>query len=83
MHYTSSERITVGVVYGEAGRMKPEWFFWEGREHRVVSINHIWRDTVGRETLIFFSVSDKADTYLLCYHTIQLQWTLCGVEMEG
>jgi hypothetical protein len=83
MHYTTSERIRVGVVYGDEGRIRPEWFVWEGREHRVTSINHIWRDTVGRETLIFFSVSDKADTYLLCYHTIQLQWTLCGVEMEG
>jgi hypothetical protein len=83
MHYTTSERIRVGVVYGDEGRIRPEWFVWEGREHRVASINHIWREKAGREALIFFSVSDKANTYLLCYHTIQLQWTLCGVDMEG
>ena len=83
MHYTTRERITVGVVYGDEGRIRPEWFVWEGREYRVTGINHIWRDKVGREVLVFFSVSDKIDTYLLCYNTIQLQWTLCGVGMEG
>jgi hypothetical protein len=83
MRYDTSERITVGVVYGDEGHIRPAWFLWEGKEHRVTSINHIWREKIGREALIFFSVSDKADTYLLCYHTIQLRWTLCGVAMEG
>lgn len=83
MHYTTSERITVGVVYGDEGCIKPEWFVWDGREYRVAGINHIWRDKVGREVLLFFSVSDKANTYLLCYNTVQLEWTLCGVGMEG
>lgn len=82
MHYTTSERITVGVVYGDQGRIKPEWFVWNGREYQVTGINHIWRDKAGREVLVFFSVSDAANTYLLCYNTVQLQWTICGIFME-
>ena len=83
MHYTTTERIKVGVVYGEQGRIKPVWFVWNGRQYRVVNINHVWRDKVGREVLVFFSVSDEANTYLLCYNSVRMEWTICGVSMEG
>jgi hypothetical protein len=83
MHYTTTERIQVGVVYSEQGRIKPVWFVWNGRQYRVTSINHVWRDKVGREVQVFFSVSDEANTYLLCYNSVRMEWTICGVSMEG
>jgi hypothetical protein len=83
MHYTTTERIQVGVVYGDQGHIKPVWFVWNGRQYRVASINHVWRDKAGREMLVFFSVSDEANTYLLCYNSVRMEWTICGVSMEG
>ena len=83
MHYTTREKITVGVVYGDQVRIRPVWFVWDGRRYQVTSINHVWRDKAGKEMLVFFSVSDETNTYVLCYHTVQLEWTICGVSMEG
>ncbi len=83
MHYTISEWIQVGVVYGERGRIRPVWFVWNGRRYRVDSVNHVWQDKIGREMLVFFSVSDEANTYLLCYHSVRMEWTICGVYTEG
>ncbi len=81
--YTTNEPITVGVVCVKRGNMRPQWFIWGGREYRVTRINHIWRDKKGEKTQVFFSVIDKSNTYLLCYHTMRMEWTLCGVDMEG
>jgi hypothetical protein len=73
MHYATTARIRVVVVYGEEGHIRPVWFVRDGRCYQVTSINHVWRDKVGRETLVFFSVSDEAIP--TCYATI-----LCGTE---
>ena len=59
MHYTTREKITVGVTYGDQERIRPVWFVWDGRRYQVTSINHVWRDKAGREVLVFFSVSDE------------------------
>jgi len=83
MHYITSERIKVGVIYGEKTRMKPVWFIWNGKKYHVTKVNHVWKDKDGREVLVFFSVSDEANTYLLCYNTLQMEWTICGTYTEG
>jgi len=83
MHYITSEGIEVGVIYGGKARMRPVWFVWNGRRYHVNRVNHIWKKRDGERLLVFFSVSDEANTYLLCYDTLQMEWRICGTYTEG
>lgn len=83
MHYTTSERIQVGAIYGGKTRVRPVWFIWSGKKYHVYKVNHMWKEGNGREVLVFFSVSDQANTYLLCYNALDMEWTICGTYTEG
>ena len=83
MHYFTSEQIDVEVFYGGKNRMKPLWFIWNGKKYQIASVNHVWKERDGREVFYCFSVSDEANTYLLRYNTLQMQWVICGIYTEG
>ena len=83
MHYSTHEKVEVGVICGGDVRMRPEWFVWKGRRYQVSQVNHVWKEREERDLLYFFSVSDEGNTYLLCYHVPTMEWQLCGTYMEG
>jgi hypothetical protein len=83
MHYRTEEKIQVGVICGGEVRMRPEWFVWKGKRYQVSRVNHVWKESQGRELLYFFSVSDAVNTYLLCYQAMNMEWKICGTYTEG
>ncbi len=74
--------ITVGAIFG-GGKIRPVWFVWEGREHRVKEINYAWNSREGHVLLYHFAVTDGAgNPYELRYHTGSSTWHLLALEEE-
>jgi len=75
--------IKVGAVFGGKKKIRPVWFIWEDREHRIKEITYTWSSREGRSLFYYFSVTDRADNlYELCYHTDSATWHLLAFE-EG
>ena len=78
-----NEQVRVGVVFGKEQKIKPVWFKWQGRKHRINSVTYRWKSRLGSAVVYHFSVTDGVDLYELRYNTQSCIWQLAGVETEG
>ncbi len=78
-----NEPVKVGVVFGNGRKIKPVWFKWQGKQHRIQSITYTWTSRQGRAVIYHFSVTDGANLYELRYNTESCVWELAQVEIEG
>ncbi len=75
---TIDENIRVGVAF-ERGKAMPVWFLWRGRYYKVKYVNYSWTTDLGAARLHYFSVTDGANMYELCFNSTSLEWTLSKV----
>ncbi|MCQ4573783.1 MAG: hypothetical protein NOU37_00835 [Candidatus Brocadiales bacterium] len=75
-----NERVKVGAVFGDGEKIKPVWFKWNSRQHRIKSITYTWTSRQGRAVIHHFSVTDGANLYELLYNTENSVWELANVE---
>ena len=77
------QSIKVGAIFGGKKKIRPVWFIWAGREHRIKEITYTWSIREGRVLFYHFSVTDRDDNfYELCYRTDSATWYLSAFEWE-
>ncbi len=74
------ETIRVGAVFEKQKGVKPIWFIWQGREHRIKEITYRWRSRCGSAIIRHFSVTDDTALYELRFNTCSCIWKLGQVE---
>lgn len=62
--------------------VKPLAFKWGGRDWNVTRVNMVHENRDGRARLVYFSVSDEANYFKLCFNSETLGWTLEEVWSE-
>jgi hypothetical protein len=77
-----NEPVKVGAVFGNGEKIRPVWFKWNGRQHRIESITYTWSSRQGRAVVYHFSVTDGANLYELCYNSETSVWQLAQVDIE-
>jgi hypothetical protein len=75
------EPIRVAAIFTPGQRIRPVWFDWRRRQHRVLETTYIWKEQVGDTVLLHFSVTDGGALYELIYDTADQNWTLHGIEV--
>jgi hypothetical protein len=76
------EPIRIAAVFTPGQRLKPVWFDWRRRQHRVLETTYSWREQVGETVFLHFSVTDGGALYELVYNTAEQSWRLEGVEAK-
>jgi len=72
--------IRVGAIFAPGRQIRPVWFDWCRKQHRVVTITYCWQEKCGTATALHFAVSDGQDLFELVYDTARHNWILAGVE---
>jgi hypothetical protein len=76
------EPIRIAAVFTPGQRLKPVWFDWRRRQHRILETTYTWQEQVGETTFLHFSVTDGGALYELVYNTTEQSWLLNGVEAK-
>ena len=76
------EPIRIATIFTPGQRLKPVWFDWRRRQHRVLETTYSWREQVGDVIFLHFSVTDGGTLYELVYNTADQSWRLEGVEVK-
>jgi hypothetical protein len=76
------EPIRIAAVFTPGQRLKPVWFDWRRRQHRILETTYSWREQVGETVFLHFSVTDGGALYELVYNTTEQSWRLEGVEAK-
>lgn len=79
--FTINENIRVGVAF-DRRRVRPVWFLWRDRYHKVKAVNFTWRSSQGSTKLHHYSVSAGNRAYELSFNSITMEWTLCKICTE-
>ena len=74
------ETIRVAVIHGPGSRMQPVWFDWKQRKHEVKEITYHWRQFLGSELILHYSVTDGRGLYELVYNATQQVWLLENLD---
>ncbi len=82
MAETLHDDIDVGAVFGARG-MRLLWFSWQGRRRMIREIAYAWKEMDGLRVLRYFSVTDGAAVYELCFDPERLRWSLTKVAHES
>ncbi len=77
-----NEKIKVGVIFDDH-KVTPKWFYWARRKHENRSVEHTWHAKDGEAKLLFFSVTDGANTYEIRLNQKTLEWRLEKIYTEG
>ncbi|MBI2559781.1 MAG: hypothetical protein HYW14_01425 [Planctomycetes bacterium] len=78
-----NESVKVAVIFGNGRKIKPVWFEWNGRQHRIQSVTYVWNSKKGKAVIYHFSVTEGENLYELRYNTETSEWELAQVETEG
>ena len=76
------EPIRTAVVFTPGQHIRPVWFDWHRRQHRIVQTTYSWQEKKGDTTLLHFSVTDGEALYELVYNTKDQTWLLNGIEAQ-
>jgi len=76
-----NEPISVVALF-KGTKIRPLLFKWAGRDWSVRTVNLVHSTRTGREKLTYFSVSDAANTFKLCFNSETLTWRLEEVWSE-
>lgn len=78
---TAHEDIRVAVIHGPAGSIRPIWFDLNRKQYRIHQITNRWRERRGRNTLLYFHVTDAGALYELVYDLEAGRWSLRRLEV--
>lgn len=76
------EPIDVSAIFRN-GRIKPLSFIWNRERYEIKEVTYTWNDRQGEARLFYFSVSDGANLYELCFNSKTMDWKLNRVYIEG
>jgi hypothetical protein len=76
------EPIRTAAIFTPGQQIKPVWFDWHRRQHRIVQTTYSWQEKKGDTTLLHFSVTDGEALYELVYNTKDQTWLLNGIEAQ-
>ena len=76
------EPIRLAAIFTPGQRIRPVWFDWHRRQHRVLETTYSWQERVGNTVLLHFSVTDGNTLYDLVYNTRDQTWLLNGIEAQ-
>lgn len=76
------EPIRVAVVFGPGKTIRPVWFEWRQRKHTICQTTYRWKDRIGDDLRLHFSVTDGEALYELVYNTSDQCWTLLNLQSE-
>lgn len=82
MYQTVNETVPVVVAF-RGNRIVPILFEWGGKRYRVKAVNLIHAARNGDGKVLFFNVSDEANSYKLAFDSKKLEWELQEVYAEG
>lgn len=54
----------------------PHSFVWGNKRYTVKKVNLVHTQRAGAATLHYFSVSDEANTFKLCFNPLEMKWRL-------
>ena len=74
------EPIRIAAIFTPGQRIRPVWFDWRRRQHRVLETTYSWQEQVRNTVLQHFSVTDGGALYELVYNTTDQVWLLNGME---
>ena len=72
--------IRLAAIFTPGQQIRPVWFDWRNRQHRVLRTTYSWQERVGDTVLLHFAVTDGEALYELVYDTAGQSWRLQGVE---
>jgi hypothetical protein len=75
------ELIRTAVIFTPGQQIKPAWFEWRRRQHRIIRTTYHWQEQHGATKLLHFSVTDGEALYKLIYNTNDQNWLLQGFEV--
>lgn len=74
------EPIRIATIFTPGERIKPVWFDWRRRQHRILQTTYSWQEQVGGTTFLHFAVTDGGALFELVYNTKEQSWRLEGAE---
>lgn len=80
MYTKINEPIKVSVIFDQ-GKIIPCVFQWGNHIYKIKKVNLVHFDRRGQDKLYYFSVSDEANYFKICFDTGRMRWVL--EEMEG
>jgi hypothetical protein len=78
---TIDKIIKVGAIF-QSGKIVPKWFYHDNKKYDIREVNYQWEDFEGIEKLMFFSVSDAANSYEISFNLKRLTWKLDKISMS-
>jgi hypothetical protein len=76
------EPISVRADFS-AGAILPRSFQWHGRSYPVQAVNGQWLDRQSDGYRLHYSVQSGDETYYIHFSSLQVQWWLDQVALEG
>ena len=76
------ERIKVGAVFGEGGRLQPVWFAQGGRRFAIERVTYTRQERDGAVKVYHYAVKVGATIYELAFDSGALAWRLARSYVE-
>lgn len=73
-----NDPVEVNTTFS-AGKIKPEYFIWHGRQYRVKEVTYRWQESKEFERVFCFSVHDGVNLYQLNLNNKFMTWRLVKV----
>jgi len=77
-----NDRIRVGAIFGEDGRLQPVWFALNGRRYAVERVTYAWQERDGAVKVYHFAAKVGATIFELALDTSTLLWRLVRSYVE-
>ena len=76
------EPIRLAAIFTPGQRIRPVWFDWRRRQHKILETTYVWQEQRGETTLLHFAVTADEGLYELVYNTQEQSWQIRGVEVK-
>ena len=84
MYENINQKIPAAVLFGTGFQdVNPLKIRWQGRDYTIVHIDYKHKLRQGNKILYYFSCSDGANFFELCFDATELSWTLNKVWDEN
>ncbi len=70
------DRVRVGAIFGEDGRLQPVWFALNGRRYAVERVTYAWQERDGAVKIRYYAVKVGGTVFELALDTSTLRWRL-------
>jgi len=84
MSYQEIDEPIEVITFFEQGKLHPLRFRWKGEVYKIMKVNGSWSVQEGLNRKYHFSVTaNTPDCFELAFDTVDFNWTLANIYMEG